>query len=54
MHYVLSIYIGNYINMLPIDKLLYNTTRTIPGGANYNEYPLAFKEPLWSKNKLNA
>ena len=28
-----SIHIGNYINKLPIDKLLYNTTKMIPGGC---------------------
>ena len=28
-----SMHIGNDINNLPIDKLLYNTIRTIPRGA---------------------
>ena len=40
--------------MLPIDTLLYNTTRTIPGGSKYYDYPMAFKVPLWSKTKLNS
>ena len=26
------------MNKLPIDKLLYNTTRSIPGGAKYHDY----------------
>ena len=46
-----SIHIRNYINKLPIDKLLYNTTRTIQGGAKYPDYRLAFKVPVWSKTK---
>ena len=27
-----------------VEKTLFNTTRTKPGGANYHDYPLAFKE----------
>ena len=46
-----SIHIRNYIHKLQIDKLLYNTTMTIPGGAKYHDYPMAFKVPLWSKTK---
>ena len=34
-----SIHIRNYIHKLQIDKLLYNTTMTIPGGAKYHDYP---------------
>ena len=49
-----STYLRNYIGKLPMDKLLYNTTMTIPGGAEYHSYPLAFKVPLWSKTKLNS
>ena len=43
----------HYIYKLQIDKLLYNATRTIPGGAKYHDYPLAFKVPLWSRTKWN-
>ena len=38
--------IRNCISMLPIDKLLYNTTGKIPRVAKYHDYPLAFKVPL--------
>ena len=53
MFKIFSIYKGNYINKLPIDKLPYNTTRIIPGGAKYNVYPFAFKVPFWSRTRLN-
>ena len=49
-----SIHIKNCISKLPIDKLLYNTTRTIPRGAKYRDYPLAFKVPLFLKTELNS
>ena len=35
---VFSMYIRNYINKLPIDNILYNTIRTIPGGARYHDW----------------
>ena len=44
-----SIHIRNYIYKLQIDKLLYNTTMTIPGGAKYHDYPLALRYPSGRK-----
>ena len=45
-----SIHIRIYINKLQTNNLLYNTTKTIPGGAKYHDYPLSFKVLLLSKN----
>ena len=49
---IFSIHIKSYIDKLLNDKLLYNTTRTIPRGAKYHYYPLAFKVLLWLKLNL--
>ena len=43
-----------YNNILPITlptKLLYDTTKTLPGGAICHDYPLAFNINLKKKNK---
>ena len=46
----------NYNNILPITlptKLLYDTTKTLPGGAICHDYPLAFNINL-KKEKKNT
>ena len=50
--FILNIKIYN--NKLPITlptKLLYDTTKTLPGGAIYRDYPLAFNIKLKRKRK---
>ena len=48
------IYIRIYINKLQTNNQLYNTTKTIPRGAKYHDYPLAFEVLLWSKTKFTV
>ena len=43
-----------YITKLQTNNQLYNTTKTIPGGAKCQDYPLAFEVLLWSKTKFTV
>ena len=45
-----------YNNILPITlptKLLYDTTKTLPGGAICHDYPLAFNINLKKEKKIH-
>ena len=46
----IKIYNGKIPITLPT-KLLYDTTKTLPGGAIYHNYPLAFNINLKRKRK---
>ena len=47
-----SIDIRKSINMLPVEKLLYNITTTIRGSGRMKD--CAFKVSIWSNAKLNS